>query len=144
MAFKDYDEVAEPLVLPINGIEYTIPPIGVADGVRLTEGLEPGSKVPLSDAEFLHLVLGDAYELMLANNAPAASVTRAAMTSLAEFQSTRATAEIIWETGGHPKELEDLVRSVLNRQTRRKTRQGAATTTKPRSSGTGTKTSQSN
>lgn len=108
MPFKDYNEIVEPLELPINGKVYRIPPLGLADGIYLTEHLDPKSKSePMTDEAFRRLLLGDAYEQMLADNVPAGSVRRAALTALADHQSSRAAAEIMWETGGDPKAVQE-------------------------------------
>jgi hypothetical protein len=126
--FKDYSELADPLVLPINGKTYTIPAVGLADGIKLMavfSGEEDAPTIP--DEEFNRILLGSAYEEMLADNVPGPAVVRAALTALADFQKGRATAEILWETGGDPKALTAWMKTNSNRAQRR-AKTGASTT----------------
>ena len=136
--FKDYQELADPLVLPINGKKYTISAVGLADGIKLTAALDPESKTPLADDEFNRMLLGTAYNEMLADNVPGPAVIRASLTALADFQKGRETAEIMWETGGDPKALTAWVKAATNREQRRKAAQAGST--KPPVSGNSTKT----
>ena len=140
--FKDYQELADPLVLPINGKSYTIPAVGLADGIKLTAALDPESKTPLADDEFNRMLLGTAYDEMLVDNVPGPAVIRASLTALADFQKGRATAEIMWETGGDPKALTAWVKAATNRAQRRSTGTGAAKKTRSPASTNGTKTSR--
>lgn len=146
MGFKDFNELIDPLVLPIGGIDYTIPPVGAADGIRFNISVDPTTNTApgISDDEFLRMFLGTAYEEMLANNVPSQAMMRAAMTGLAEFQRGRSVAEVIWETGADPKALADYVmRSLPNRKARRKAKKSkgtaAATSTPTPGSGSGTR-----
>jgi hypothetical protein len=137
--FKDYNQIHEPLELPINGKVYRIPPLGFADGIDLTDHLDPKSEsAPMTNEAFRKLLLGDAYDEMLADNVPDPSVRRAALTALADFQSSRGAAEIMWETGGDPKVVKERIEAGLAATTP----PDEATTTKPLVTGTGTKTSR--
>ena len=140
--FKDYQELADPLVLPINGKSYTVPAVGLADGIKLTAALDPESKTPVTDDEFNRMLLGTAYNEMLADNVPGPAVIRASLTALADFQKGRETAEIMWETGGDPKALTAWVKAATNRAQRRSTGTGAAKKTPSPASTNGTKTSR--
>lgn len=138
MAFKDYSELADPLKLPINGKVYTIDAVGLADGIKLTAALSGEEDAPtIPDAEFNRILLGSAYEEMLADNVPGPAVVRASLTALADFQKGRATAEILWETGGNPKALTAWVEANSNRAQRRA--KTAASTTPRRASGSSRK-----
>lgn len=118
--FKDYNEFADPLKLPINGKVYTIPAVGLADGIKLTAALTGEKDAPtIPDAEFNRILLGAAYEEMLTDNVPGPAVVRASLTALADFQKGRATAEILWETGGDPKALTAWMEANSNRAQRR-------------------------
>lgn len=131
--FKDYNEFADPLKLPINGKVYTIPPVGLADGIKLTAAFLGGEDAPVvKDDEFNTILLGPAYDEMLADNVPSVAVVRASLTALADFQRGRATAEILWETGGDPKALTAWVEANSNRAQRRA--KTAASTTPRRAS----------
>lgn len=142
MSFKNYNDVADRLVLPIGDKEYTIPEVGMADGLRLSEMFEKqaaGEKFdPIPDDEFNRMLIGDVYTELLADNVPASAVRRIILTALADFQRGRAVAEVMWETGGDPKALETYVRTVTNRQQRRT----AAHTTRRQGSGTTPKTTK--
>lgn len=129
MPFEDYTEFIEPLVLPIRGKGYTVPPMSLEAGLRLKPFLE--GKIPegITDDELAHLTLGAAYDEMVADTVPPAAIQRAMLTALAEYQSGRGAAEILWRTGGDPKAVESEVRKVTNRAQRRSKVTGAANTT---------------
>jgi hypothetical protein len=142
--FKDYSELVEPLVLPIAGKQYTIPPVGAADGIRFNLAVDPttNTATSISDDEFMRMFLGDALDEMVADNVPSPAMMRAAMTALADFQRGRSVAEVVWETGADPKALADYVmRSLPNRESKRKASKhsGGASSTKRQASGSGTK-----
>lgn len=136
MSFKDYQDVVDPLILPILGKKYTIPPIGWAEGVQLSrfqEAVAAGENPePVSNEKFLTMVLGDAYDRMTEDNVPQGAVMRAAMTALADFERGREVAEIMWETGGDPKAVEATVKKLST----------VAPTTPRRASGTTRKKTQ--
>lgn len=126
--FKDYNELADPLKLPINGKVYTLPAVGLADGIKLTAAFSGKEDAPtIPDDEFYRIMLGSAYDEMLADNVPGPAAMRAALVALADFQKGRATAEILWETGADPKALTAWVEANTNRQQRR-AKTGASTT----------------
>jgi hypothetical protein len=141
MAFKDYSEIVESLTLPINGKNYSIPPVGIADGVRLQAIFDPDTASEMTDDEFRTILLGDAYDLMLADNIPGNAVARATFTALADFQRGRATAEIMWETGGDPKALEAWTAANTNRAQRRSASTAVESKTPKAASTSGTKKS---
>jgi hypothetical protein len=109
MAFKDYNEVREPLVLPINGKQYTIPPLGFQDGADLLAREKEKTGGDLDDDVFFATILGPVLAEMRADNVPGEAVTRAALTAFADHQRGRAVAEVMWETGGDPKALDRMV-----------------------------------
>lgn len=136
MDFPDYNEVVEPLVLPINGKKYTIAPIGLDAGVRLLEGLSPDTKKPLPDEEFYRLVLGDALDKMRADNVKQDAISRAAKAVLADHQRDRATALVFWKTGGDPKAIRELVTAALEASTSTTTVEEPTTPSQKSGSGT--------
>lgn len=145
MPFKDYSQVAEPLRLPINGKTYTIPPLTIAQGITLTEHLDPESTAaPMNDAEFTRFMLGDALDEMIADGVPDDARKRAVFTALADHQRDRSAAELMWETGGDPKAIQEAVLRAQpqDHKPAATTRPAAARTTKRPASGTGTKTSR--
>ena len=119
MAFEDYTEFIEPLELPIRGKTYRIPPMSLETGLRLKPFLE--GKVPegLTDADLSRLTLGDTFDEMVADGVPVEAQQRAMLVALAEYQSGRGAAELIWKTGGDPKAVEAEVRKLTNRAQRR-------------------------
>jgi hypothetical protein len=139
VAFKDLEQLIEPLTLPIRGKNYRIAALGALDGIKLAEHLANPAEAPMSDVDFQKLMLGDAYEQMVADNVPAVYIVRAAMTSLADTQGTRGAAEVMWETGGDPKAVE----AWQNAQAPT-TPPAEASTTRRRATGSGTKTSRKN
>lgn len=125
--FSDFNDLYEPLVLPINGKSYTIPPASFNAGVQINGIVDGADK--LGDAEFIRMVLGDAFDQMVADSAPATAINRAAMTALADFKFGRAMAETMWKTGGDPKAIRELVAPKPNRAARRSKGTAAANKT---------------
>lgn len=140
--FADFNDLFDPLVLPINGKKYTIPPMSFDAGVRIN-GLFGPDPETLPDEELFALLLGDTLSEMIADGVPAKAINRAGMAALSDFRENRAVAEAVWATGGDPKALTEYAKAQApNRAARRSTRTAAATTTKPRASTSGTKTSR--
>lgn len=120
--FDDFDAVYEPLVLPIKGKEYTIPPVAAAEGIRFTaaaSGVE-GAEF-FSDEDMERMLLGpDLKQELLDDGVSDAAVKRILLTALADFQGGRSAAEIMWATGGDPKAMAAYVRqNAPNRASRR-------------------------
>jgi len=144
--FEDYEKVTDPLVLPIRGKEYIIPEVSLSDGLRFTAMQEDPEGPKLSDEEFLHMFLGTAYDEMVADDVPAAAILRASATAFADFQRGRATAEIIWATGGDPKAVTAYLtpNRATRRASQRSTGTGSARKTPSPASTSSTKTSPTN
>jgi hypothetical protein len=136
VAFKDIEQFIEPLTLTIRGKEYPIAALGSLDGIKLAEHLADPTETPMSDVDFQKLMLGDAYDQMVADNVPGVYIVRAAMTALADTQGSRGAAEVMWETGGDPKAV-----NAWQAAQAATTPPAEATTTKRPATGTGTKTS---
>jgi hypothetical protein len=120
--FVDYNELADPLELPINGVVYRIPGVSMADGIKFTALLKNDpTKAKIDDDAWLKAMLGTAYDLMLKNNVPFTAVYRAAAAAMADFSSNRELAEVMWATGGDPKEVASYLKKLNppNRATRR-------------------------
>ena len=143
MPLKAYEEFAqEPLAFPIGGKVYTVPPLGFADGIRLQRVLA-GDDDTLDDApaeEGWRLVLGSAFDEMVADKVPMEALARAGFTAMTDFQFGREQAERVWEAGLDPKALADAVaaatKAVADSTPSRST--GAANATRKRASSTGT------
>jgi hypothetical protein len=136
MAFKDLEQFIEPLILPIRGKEYRIPALGSLDGIKLSEHLANPAESPMTNVEFQKFMLGDVYDEMLADNLPPGYIARAALTALADIQGSRGAAEVMWETGGNPKAVQEWTIAAQAATTP----PAAAPTTKRPASGTGTRT----
>jgi hypothetical protein len=145
VAFQEFNDVVDHLILPINGKEYTIPEITVEGRIRweqaqaeTPEGEEP--LPPLTDDEFEHIFMGNVIDEMRADNVPARALDRALSTAVTYALAGKDSAQIFWETGGHPKAIEKYVREHLpNRASRRSQSTGAASSTRSRKRGSGTK-----
>ncbi|OZB79732.1 MAG: hypothetical protein B7X41_19050 [Microbacterium sp. 14-71-5] len=124
--FSDFNDLFDPLVLPINGKQYTIPPVSFAAGVKIN-GIVDGTE-KMGDEEFYRLILGSVFDEMLADKVPMAALDRAGKAALADFQYGRGMAEIMWKTGGDPKAVESLAPKP-NRAARRSKGTAAASKT---------------
>lgn len=131
--FDDFDAVYEPLVLPVKGKEYTIPPVEAAEGIRFTTAAsgEDGADF-FSDADMERMLLGpDLKQHLLDDGVSDAAIKRILLTALADFQGGRAAAEIMWKTGGDPKAMAEYVRqNAPNRASRRSKSTGKANATR--------------
>lgn len=138
MALKAFEEFLEaPLILPIGGKNYTIPPVSAVDGVRLSETLyaaRTGADDVSDDSELdlYKQCLGTAYDAMTADGVPFAALIRAGKTAMYDFLGGREAAERFWNTGSVQGEAEAST-------TEASTSTGAATTTKRPASTSGTK-----
>lgn len=130
--FDDYNEYADPMVLSINGKKYEIPPVTMADGLRLTTLIE--QNVPLADDDFRKILLGDAGVQMIADGIHAATYMRALVTALSEFRGGRAAAEITWASGNDPKAVPVPTTPEDGASTTPSQGSGSGTTTKTRPS----------
>ncbi len=139
MPFADFEELREPLRLPYRGKPYTIRPVGLADAPRLLAAFEDPAGSSLTADELRTMLLGDAWAEMQADNVPAEFALRCEMTALADFRAGREHAQFMWDTGGDPKAVAAWAQSRTPVSPTSAT--AAASTTKRRASGTGTKTS---
>lgn len=104
---KSWEEIADPLVFPIGGKEYVIPELGYRDmltiqKIRAGQSSELDGKTP---EESWRLVMGTAWDEMVADNVPAEAIARAGLATLAFFEAGRESAEAIWENGVDPKAI---------------------------------------
>ena len=89
--FTDFNELVKPLVLPIGGKQYTIPPVSFDAGARVHGLIEDPANH--NEEEFFRLLLGvEVFEQMRNDNAPSAAIARAAYTALADFKYGRAVS----------------------------------------------------
>lgn len=143
MSFKDFADLVEPLRLPYRGKTYEVPAPGWDASARIlgfyNDPENPEQK--LTDDELRDLLLGSVFEEMKADGCPPAFVARVVLTALADLQAGRGTAEIMWETGGLPKEIEKWV--AANSAPETHTDAERTTPTRSGSSGTSTRKSSS-
>lgn len=126
--FKDFNDLIEPIILPIGGKQYTIPPVSAEDGIRFKiarSGVEGAPKI--TDDDFERIFLGDVRDEMIADNVPAEALNRALATALTDHSAGRDAARIMWETGGDPKAAAAYVKAhAPNRASRRSKSTGKA------------------
>lgn len=108
MPLKAFEEFApEPLVFPIGDKQYTVAPLGYREGIRL-QGVLAGTDHSLDDAkpeDGWRLVLGKAWDEMVADNVPIEALSRAGFAAMSDFQFGRAAAERVWESGIDPEAM---------------------------------------
>jgi hypothetical protein len=128
--FKDFDELFDPLVLPIHGHEYEIPALSFEAGVIVNGVIDKTEN--LTDEQFYRILLSDAvFDRMLADKLPAAAIDRVARTALTDFKYGRELALTMWETGGDPKAVQEYAsRNAPNRASRRSKSTAAARKTR--------------
>lgn len=117
MSLKAYEEFAEePLAFPIGGKIYTVPPLGFEDGIRLQRVLhgDDTSLDGLPVEEGWKLVLGTAWDEMVAAKVPMEALSRAGLAGLADWQYGRKTAETVWEANVSPEALAAAVAASQN------------------------------
>ncbi|MEV0438943.1 hypothetical protein AB0I84_09535 [Streptomyces spectabilis] len=145
MACEAIDEfLNEPMVLPIGGRRYTIPPPSADTGVRVQRLMRAaatavnGGDVNTellgdTDEEALYRdLLGTAYDTMRADHVNFPALKAAAQAVMTWITHDRATAERVWAAGGDPNRL-----TPPNRLQRRS---GGANTTPHPGSTSGTST----
>lgn len=144
MPFEDLDQLVEPLALPIRGKTYTLPKVSVDDGILLRSVFDGKPDPSLTDGVVNRILLGDTLAEMVADGVSDEWVGRVLLTAMADLKSGRFQAELMWRTGGDPKALDQVVKSLApNRKARRaSTSTGAAGTTKPQASTNGTRKSR--
>lgn len=105
MGFKEYDEfTAGPMRLPIKGKVYEIPEIPYDAGLMLQK-VEAGEAPDLAPDAQWRLLMGPAYDEMVADNIPALALERAILTCLTDYRLGRELAEQVWESGLDPEAL---------------------------------------
>lgn len=116
MAIKAWEEVAaEPFGFPIRGKFYTVPEISYTDWL-LIQKIQAGEVTEIEglDADDTwKVVLGSAWDEMVADNVPAEALQRAGLAALTYVQFGRELAESVWEAGLDPKSV---AAAVLARQ----------------------------
>jgi hypothetical protein len=109
MPFRDYYELADPLVLPIRAKNYEIPPAAADDIVRwrrftdkMNEARESGVQISAEDVilteDYLRMFLGTTLDEMRADGVHPGVIEHAASTSLTDTMAGRDAAERVWNS----------------------------------------------
>jgi len=142
MPLKAFEQVApEPLIFPVNGKQYEIPPVGYLRGLRLS-GMLNGTDHTMeaeSPDVLWEFILGDVWAQMKADDAPLEAMNRVAFATLTDFQLGREAAEKVWESGIPPEALA-AVQAAIQEKTAQPPQSStvAAPKTRPRASSSGT------
>ena len=115
---KSWEEIADTLSFPIGGKVYTIPELGYAEMLTIQK-VKAGEPTELdgqpADASW-RLVMGSAWDEMVADNVPGEALARAGLATLAFFEAGREAAEAIWEKGIDPKAMLAAIERLTERQ----------------------------
>ncbi|MGN8049547.1 DUF7426 family protein [Curtobacterium sp. 22159] len=111
MTFRDYYELADPLVLPIRGKAYTIPPATAGDVVRWRRFTEKVEQIAagatdvtitedeaISDEQYQRMFLGSALDEMRADGIHPGVIEHAATTAMGDTMAGREAAERMWNS----------------------------------------------
>jgi hypothetical protein len=99
--FAPFEEIYEPLILPINGKEYTLPAVLASEGDRFTSAVAGTEDAFFSDEDLELMLLGaDLKKQMVDDGVSDAALKRVLLTALADYQGGRKSAEMMWATGG--------------------------------------------
>jgi len=109
LSFRDFTDIVGPIVLPIKGKRYTVPTLTIEQGIHLHKVMTPDADESMTDPEFYEFLLGDAHKEMVKDAVAPEIIARAAFVALADWQSGRPAAELIWEQGIDPKALQAAV-----------------------------------
>lgn len=115
-ALRDFRDIWVPLVLPINGKQYTVPPVSADTGLLLAlVGAEDSEASADAERElngdWHRRMLGTAYDEMIADQVPWPALDRAASAALADHQHGRLAAIAVWDVAADPKGLAELLRA---------------------------------
>lgn len=111
MALPDWSTLEPPLRIPIAGKTYEIPPVSIAAAMEIEALKEKEAESPLvgDDADqSWRLIMGSAYDEMIADGVPHRALTRAKLTAAIDYQFDRDMAEQFWEMNSIPKALRAL------------------------------------
>lgn len=111
MTLRDYYDLVEPLVLPIRGKRYEIPPATASDVLRFrnfaakVEQRQAGAtdvvitpEESVSDEEYQRIFLGAALDEMRADGLHPGVIEHAATTAMGDVMSGREVAELMWNS----------------------------------------------
>ncbi len=96
-----------PLEFEINDKTYSVTPIGEREyGEYLDwQAILSGKKEAPAPEDEGQMLLGEAYDQMVADKAPAEAIRRAMLTVFTDLRLDRETAERVWESGLDPEAL---------------------------------------
>ena len=105
---KSWEDVApERLAFPIGGKVYTIPELDYRSmlTVQKVKAGEPSELDGMPPEDTWRLIMGEAWDQMIADNLPAEAIGRAGLATLVYYEQGREAAEAVWEHGLDPKAL---------------------------------------
>lgn len=124
---REYDEFADgPLQFPIRGKVYEAPEVSMELGFRLTAIVNGDAEQDLPAKDLYRLVLGDAWDQMVADGVPLDAAMRAGLAAVNDFTYGREYAVASWEAGLNPKAMTEKLQSQGNRASRRSKSSGGA------------------
>lgn len=141
MPLKAFEQVApEPLIFPVKGKMYEIPPVGYLKGLRLSAMLAGTDKTMSAESPDVlwEFVLGDVWAQMKADDAPMEAMNRVAFATLTDFRFGREAAEKVWESGIPPEALAAIQAAIQATEQPKQPDMVAATKTSSRVSTSGT------
>lgn len=135
---KSWEEIADPLVFTIRGKAYEVPELGYRDMLTIQKirAGQPSELDGMDAAESWRLVMGPAWDAMVADNVPGEAIARAGLATLAFFEAGRDAAEAIWENGIDPKAVLAALGLQTGQQPQNSTAGASATPSRAPSSGT--------
>lgn len=106
MAMTEFEEfIQEPMVFKINGKPYTVPPVGIVNGLVLAGALA-GREEQITDKRpdaLWRLVLSsELWDELIEDGVPAVAAARMGMAALADFNNGREVALDVWNSGIDP------------------------------------------
>ena len=136
---KAWEDIApEPLSFPVKGKVYTIPELDYRTMLTIQK-IRAGQATELDGAdaaESWRLVMGAAFDEMVADGVSAEALSRAGLATLAFFEHGREMAELIWEQGIDPKAVLEALAANAPRTTSSSTAAANETPSPAPSSGT--------
>jgi hypothetical protein len=143
---KSWEDVApEPLEFPIGGKRYRVPDLDYRAMLTMQK-IRAGESTEYDNAPAevtWRLVMGSAWDEMIADNVPAEAIGRAGLATLAYFEQGIETAEAIWESGVDPKALAAAILSRSGQSQPSSTAEATETPSPASSSGTSSRRTSS-
>lgn len=106
MSLTEFEEfIQEPMVFRVNGKSYTVPPVGIVNGLVLAgalAGREEQITDKRPDALWRLVLTSELWEQLIEDGVSAVAAARMGMTALADFNNGREVALELWNSGIDP------------------------------------------